>query len=115
MTTLTDLRCYDRRKLMSIAAGGGPRCKEEHDVVYCPECNCTKSGDVHEPNPRTEACDAYDCPCHTEGVLLCPNCGSPDVREVVRYGERRGTEQEYFVDRACLDCSWRDIDTEGGI
>lgn len=50
-----------------------------------------------------------------EDPIICPNCGSPDVREVVRYGPSRGDLTVYYVDRGCLDCSWYDRDTEGGV
>lgn len=36
------------------------------DAMYCPLCRCTKSGDVRDPNRRTEACDDGRCPCHDE-------------------------------------------------
>lgn len=60
------LRCYDRDALLRIAAGGGPRTKGEHDVVYCPLCGCNKGGWADEPNPRTEACNDESCLCHAE-------------------------------------------------
>lgn len=73
-----------------------------------------------------ETCDAHDTfvaehePVLFEAVALldvclCPTCGSPDVREVVRYGRTRGEETEYFVDHACIECGRYDVDKEGGI
>jgi len=42
--------------------------------------------------------------------ILCPNCGMPDVREIVRY-----EGPVYYVDAYCPDCEWYEIDVEGGI
>ena len=61
-------RDYDRRKLLSIAAGGGPRSQADYEVVYCPFCNCNKSGDARQPNYVTEACDDAGCLCHNEDL-----------------------------------------------
>ena len=62
--TLADLRTYDRRELLTIAAGGGPRNDRERAVCFCPACGCNKSGDLTQPNVKTEACDDPRCPCH---------------------------------------------------
>jgi hypothetical protein len=40
----------------------------------------------------------------------CPECGMPTEQQVsVHY------EGDYYVDRFCPFCEWREIDTEGGI
>lgn len=48
-------------------------------------------------------------------MMLCPNCGSPDVREVVRHRfTPRGTV--YYVDLWCVDCgALVSEDLEGGV
>ena len=47
-------------------------------------------------------------------TMICPACGMPDVREVLRI---TGIEHQavYYVDLRCLDCDWEDRDTEGGV
>lgn len=66
MTSLRDLREYDARRQAAIAAGGGPKSLGDHFHVYCPECDCNKSGNVQEANPITEACQNAACRCHDE-------------------------------------------------
>src|SRR5689334_10673351 len=60
------LRTYDKRKLMTIAAGGGPRNRAEDEIVYCKFCNCRKNGWADEPNHVDESCVDPSCPCHNE-------------------------------------------------
>lgn len=49
------------------------------------------------------------------GVHICPSCGSPDVREVVRHGARRQEQQVTHVDLRCIDCDYVEMDDEGGV
>ena len=49
------------------------------------------------------------------GIMICPNCGMPDVREVIRYGPETRYGTVYYIDVACVDCGWREYDEEGGM
>ncbi len=60
------LRGTDQRRLMAIARGGGPRSANDDLAVYCPLCNCRKSGCIDTPNGHDECCADDDCWCHDE-------------------------------------------------
>jgi rubrerythrin len=51
--------------------------------------------------------------------ILCPSCGMPDMREVMRVMPSqwsRGMEVTVeYVDLVCIDCGYRIVDEEGGI
>lgn len=72
MATLTDLREYPKQGWLTVydAYRAG--------TLTCPECDCTKSGDVAEPNRRTDACTKSDCRCHDASATDAPV--SPWVR-----------------------------------
>lgn len=68
------LRVTDKALVMRIAAGGGPMYEGDHDAIYCPLCDCNRSGCADEPNGVTEACRDGGCPCHREDEEIVGGC-----------------------------------------
>lgn len=63
MLALSELREYDEAEARRWAYSG---MLSRYVPAWCPSCECSKSGDREEPNPRTEACTDGTCPCHKE-------------------------------------------------
>ena len=64
------------------------------------------------PTPRAQSVAGIVAKAFADPIM-CPECGMPDVREIVRY-DNSGRRQVYYVDAYCPDCGWYEIDAEGG-
>lgn len=63
-------RVYDPERQRRIAAGGGPSRDGDAFHVWCPDCDCQKSGSVDEPNDRDPGCRDPRCVCHSEAAAV---------------------------------------------